>query len=115
MTERFALGDFSGCLRAAELLLGQDRGHDLAAHYARESREKLEELYTSRLTAKGRIPVLAVLESDVRWLGLDPRVGFLISRIDGRESSYSRSSRVWMTCSKRTPSLSTIITFTARF
>lgn len=83
MAERFALGDFSGCLRASELLLGQDETHSLAIHYARESRQKLEGLYISRLTALGRIPQLVVKESEIRWLGLDSRMGFLLSRIDG--------------------------------
>jgi hypothetical protein len=83
MSERFALGDFSGCLRAAELLLGQHPEHELARHYAQESRQKLESLFVSRLTAHGRVPKLAVRESEVRWLGLDSRMGFLLSRIDG--------------------------------
>jgi hypothetical protein len=84
MSERFALGDFSGALRAAELVLGQDAGHELAAHYAAESRQKLEGLYLSRLSALGTTPCLALPESEVRWLGLDSRTGFLISRIDGQ-------------------------------
>ncbi len=87
MAERFALGDFSGCLRVAELLLGQDESHSLATHYARESRQKLEGLYVARITALGRIPQLAVPDSEVQWLGLDSRLGFLLSRIDG-ESDY---------------------------
>lgn len=87
MAERFALGDFSGCLRAAELLLGQDESHSLAQHYARESRSKLEALYVARITVMGRIPQLAVDDSEVKWLGLDSRLGFLLSRIDG-ESDY---------------------------
>jgi hypothetical protein len=83
MAERFALGDFSGSLRAAELILGRDPHHALAQHYARETHTKLEVLYCSRLDAQGRIPQLAVAENEVRWLGLDPQVGHLIARIDG--------------------------------
>jgi hypothetical protein len=83
MSERFALGDFSGSLRAAELLLGQDPEHELARRYAGESRNKLESLYISRLFAHGRVPRLALRESEIRWLGLDSRMGFLLSRIDG--------------------------------
>ncbi|HTU57740.1 MAG TPA: hypothetical protein VMF89_04885, partial [Polyangiales bacterium] len=44
MTERFALGDFSGALRAAELLLGQHPSHAVAQHYANEAAAKLEEM-----------------------------------------------------------------------
>jgi hypothetical protein len=87
MSERFALGDFTGALRAAELLLGQDADHELARHYASESRQKLEGLYLSRLSALGNTPRLALPESEIRWLGLDSRMGFLISRIDG-DSDY---------------------------
>ena len=83
MAERFALGDFSGCLRAAELLLGQDRDHVMGRHYAREACHKLEALYRSRLEAQGRIPRLAMAENEVRWLGLDPQVGHVLARIDG--------------------------------
>ena len=83
MSERFALGDFSGGLRAAELVLGQDPEQELARHYAHESRQKLESLYLSRLSSQGRVPKLALPESEIRWLGLDSRMGFLLSRIDG--------------------------------
>jgi hypothetical protein len=83
MSERFALGDFSGALRAAELVLGQDPGLQSAQHYAHESRQKLESLYLSRLSSQGRIPKLAMPETEIRWLGLDSRMGFLLSRIDG--------------------------------
>ena len=83
MSERFALGDFSGALRAAELVLGQEPEHELARVYAHESRQKLEGLYLSRLGSQGRVPVLALPESEIRWLGLDSRMGFLLSRIDG--------------------------------
>jgi hypothetical protein len=83
MSERFALGDFSGALRASELLLGQEPEHDLALHYARESMGKLEGLYISRITAHGRTPVLLVPEGELRWYGLDSKVGALIPHIDG--------------------------------
>lgn len=83
MADRFALGDFSGALGIAELILGT-RANDLAAlRYAEASREKLEQFYESRFgTMKNRVRV-AVRESDVRWLGLDHRAGFLLSRVDG--------------------------------
>jgi hypothetical protein len=83
MAERFSLGDFSGSLRAAELLLGQDSRHAVAQHYARETQAKLESHYRSRLEGQGRIPRLLVAEDEVRWLGLDPQVGHMLARIDG--------------------------------
>jgi hypothetical protein len=87
MTERFSLGDFSGALRAAELLLGQQPDHELAQHYARESRAKLEDMYTSRLEAQGRVLHVAVPASEIAWLGLDPHLTALLAQVDG-ESDY---------------------------
>jgi hypothetical protein len=84
MTERFSLGDFSGALRAAELLLGQQPGHELAQHYARESRAKLEDMYTSRLQAQGQVLQVVVPASEIAWLGLDPHVTALLGQMDGK-------------------------------
>jgi hypothetical protein len=54
MNDRFALGDFTGALRAAELVLGQRPDDPEAAQVAA-----------------------------VSWLGLDHRAGFLLSMVDG--------------------------------
>jgi hypothetical protein len=83
MTERFALGDYSGALRAAQLLLGQDPAHALGQHYARESQTKLEDMYTSRLSAYGGVFRVAIPMADIAWLGLDPQVTALLSLVDG--------------------------------
>ncbi len=84
MADRFALGDFTGSLRAAEFVLGQVNDDETALHYARESRAKLEGLYASRLVSSGRTPIALVEDTDVRWLGLDPHVSGLLARVDGR-------------------------------
>ncbi len=86
MTERYALGDFTGALRVAELLLGQDPEDVRAKRCAQESREHLEQIYTSRLGSLDRVPTVQVPDSEIRWLGLDHRAGFLLSRIDGRNT-----------------------------
>ncbi len=83
MAERYALGDFTGALRAAELLLGISPEHAEASRYARSSRERLEQLFTSRLGPLSRIPRVAIPDHEIRWLGLDHRAGFLLSRVDG--------------------------------
>lgn len=83
MRERYALDDFTGALRAAELLLGRQPGHAEAQRYAESSRHKLEQHYSSRLGGAEGVPVVTVKSSEVRWLGLDHRAGFLLSRIDG--------------------------------
>lgn len=100
MTDRFALGDYSGALRAAQLLLGQDPEHELGQHYERESQQKLEELYSSRLRVRGGVLCLDRPVGDLAWLGLDPQVMALLSLIDGEaeyESLVARSGmpRLW--------------------
>lgn len=83
MAERYALGDFTGALKAAEFMLGRNPNDANAQRYARSSRERLEQLYSSRLGNLERVPVVIVPDRSVRWLGLDHRAGFLLSRIDG--------------------------------
>lgn len=86
MAERYALDDFTGALRIAELVLGRETEHPDARRIAGESRRRLEHLYTSRLGGLGRVPSVAIPDSDLRWLGLDHRAGFLLSRVDGQNS-----------------------------
>lgn len=83
MAERYALGDFTGALRAAELLLGREDAHPEAERYAQSSRERLVQLYESRLGDTSQIPLVQVPPTEIRWLGLDHRAGFLLSRVDG--------------------------------
>ncbi|NOY91211.1 MAG: hypothetical protein GXP55_08370 [Deltaproteobacteria bacterium] len=84
MAERYALGDFTGALRAAELLLGHEDVHPEARRYADSSRERLVQLYESRVGDMAQVPVVKVPASEIRWLGLDHRAGFLLSRVDGQ-------------------------------
>ncbi len=86
MNERFALHDFTYALRIAELLLGRDPEDPEALRIASRSRGRLEQIYTARLGAVGATPELAVPEAEVRWLGLDHRAGFLLSRVDGKHT-----------------------------
>lgn len=83
MAERYALDDFTGALRTAELLLGTNPEHAEAKNYAESCRKRLEQLYSSRLGSLDRHVEVAVPEREIRWLGLDHRAGFLLSRIDG--------------------------------
>lgn len=83
MRERFALDDFTGALRAAELVLGRRPEDEEARRIASESRTQLIRLYGSRLGGLEARLVLCVDESEIRWLGLDHRAAFLLSRVDG--------------------------------
>jgi hypothetical protein len=86
MTDRYELGDFSGALVAAEMVLARDPDDTAAQQYATACRERLEQLYVSRVGSLTRVPVVSVRDVDLRWLGLDHRAGFLLSRIDGHAS-----------------------------
>jgi hypothetical protein len=86
MADRYALGDFTAALQAAELLLGRDPEHAEAKRFAESSRERLVQIYTSRIGSLKRVPRVTVVEAEVRWLGHDHRAGFLLSRIDGKSS-----------------------------
>jgi hypothetical protein len=84
MNERFALGDFTGALSVAELLLGRAPDDVSIQECAAACRERLEQIYTSRVGSLARAPTVSVRDTDIRWLGLDHRAGFLLSRVDGK-------------------------------
>jgi hypothetical protein len=86
MEELFALGNFSEALRVAELVLGRLPEHEQAQRCAQKSRERLEQFYCSKIGSLTQVPAVALQSSDLRWLGLDHRAGFVLSRIDGRLS-----------------------------
>ena len=82
--ERFAVGDFVGALSAAELRLGEEPGDEDAWQYAQSSRERLESRYTNRIGSVDYVFNLAIPAAKVKWLGLDPQAGFLLSLVDGQ-------------------------------
>ena len=84
MHERMALDDFTGALRAAELILGHVPEDPEATATVAECRNQLEALYVARLGGLYGFPRVIVKRSNIPWLGLDHRGGFLLSRIDGR-------------------------------
>jgi len=83
MEDLFALGDFTGALVIAELILGGDPDDVEAGRCADNCRTRLVHLYTSKIGPLDRIPAAALNDADMRWLGLDHRAGFLLSRVDG--------------------------------
>lgn len=83
MRDRYALGDYTTALELAELILGRSPENEDAAEIAEGCRERLSQLYGSRLGDLDRVVRVAVQPSEVRWLGLDNRAAFLLSRIDG--------------------------------
>lgn len=83
MRERFALGDFTAALRAAEMVLGRDPEHGEAQQTRGAARRRLEDLYRSRFGSDEAVPVVVVQKAEIRWLGLDHQSAYLLSRIDG--------------------------------
>lgn len=84
MRDRFALGDFTGALRVADLLIGRRPDLEEAARTRDAARQRLEELYRSRMG--GDVFVIAVPEAEVRWLGIDSSATHVLSYIDGRRT-----------------------------
>jgi hypothetical protein len=83
MEELYALDDLTGALRFAELVLGREPANEQAKRCAENCRRRLLALYSSKIGNLGAVPVPAMTETELRWLGLDHRSGFLLSRVDG--------------------------------
>lgn len=86
MSDRYALGDYTAALPIAELILGRDPEDANAARVATSCRARLGQLYRSRLGSLARVPRVAVEAAEMRWLGLDHRAAFLLSRVDGEHT-----------------------------
>jgi hypothetical protein len=83
MEELYALDDLTGALRYAELILGRTPDDEQALRCAANCRGRLIRLYSSKIGRLDRVVSLALGDSQLRWLGLDHRSGFLLSRVDG--------------------------------
>lgn len=83
MEELYALDDLTGALRCAEMILGRDPDDVQARHCADNCRRRLLHLYGSKIGDLAGVPVSILSESELRWLGLDRRAAFVLSRIDG--------------------------------
>lgn len=86
MEELYALDDLTGALRCAEMVLGRDPDNVQARHCADNCRRRLLHLYSSKIGDLTGVPASVLSESELRWLGLDRRAAFLLSRIDGVSS-----------------------------
>jgi len=83
MEELYALDDLTGALRHAELILGSTPDNEQAQRCAQNCRNRLIQLYSGKIGRLDRVVLLALGDSQLRWLGLDHRSGFLLSRVDG--------------------------------
>jgi hypothetical protein len=86
MRERFSLGDYTGALEMSELILAEEPSDLEAAECGENCRTVLEQMYTARLGPLERIPMVVVPRTQMRWLSMDHRAGFILSLIDGSSS-----------------------------
>jgi hypothetical protein len=83
MEELYALDDLTGALRFAELILGREPDNAQVRRCAENCRTRLLSLYSSKIGNLSAVPIPALGDAELRWLGLDHRSGFLLSRVDG--------------------------------
>ena len=83
MRERASLGDYTGALEMAELILAADPSSLEAAECAENCRSVLENMYAARLGPTDGVPVVVVPQAQMQWLSIDHRAGFVLSLIDG--------------------------------
>ena len=86
MRERFSLGDYTGALEMSELILAEEPGDLEAAECGENCRSVLEQMYAARLGPLDRVPMVVVPRTQMRWLSMDHRAGFILSLIDGSSS-----------------------------
>ncbi len=86
MRERFSLGDYTGALEMSELILADEPGNVQAAECGANCRSVLENMYSARLGPLDRVPMVVVPRTQMRWLSMDHRAGFILSLIDGQSS-----------------------------
>jgi hypothetical protein len=83
MSERFESGDYSGALELAELILAAEPDNLEAAEYGEDCRSTLEAMLVSKLGSVERVPTPLMSPSQMRWLSIDHRAGFILSLADG--------------------------------
>lgn len=79
----YEVGDFSGALTAAEVILEHDPGDVEANRYAQSCRDVLTQMFSARLAPLDRVVSVAISPEQIRWLSLDHKSGFLLSLVDG--------------------------------
>lgn len=86
MRERFSLGDYTGALEMSELILAEEPGNLEAAECGENCRSVLEGMFTAKLGPLSRVPMVVVPRTQMRWLSIDHRAGFVLSLVDGSSS-----------------------------
>jgi len=84
--ELFALGDFSGSLETVEKALEIKSDEPKALAFLTRIKETLLKMYESKLGGITKRPRVRVNPSEIMWLNIDHRAGFVLSQIDGMVS-----------------------------
>jgi hypothetical protein len=67
----------------SELILAEDPGSLEAAECGENCRSVLEGMYVAKLAPLDRSPLVVVPRTQMRWLSIDHRAGFILSLVDG--------------------------------
>jgi len=86
MNDRVAVGDYSGALEIAELLLTDDPNNFAVKTCADSCRAVLKQMYATRIGPLDRVPMVAIARDQLRWLSIDHKAGFVLSLVDGVSS-----------------------------
>lgn len=86
MKERVSLGDYTGAMELAELILADEPDNVEAAACGESCRTMLSSMYAARLGPLDRVPMVVVPRGQMHWLSMDHRTGFVLSLVDGASS-----------------------------
>lgn len=81
--ERLALDDHTAALEMARARLRARPNDAKAADYVERCEQTLTEMYQGRIGDLRQPVQVAMNESELHWLNLDHRAGFMVSRVDG--------------------------------
>lgn len=81
--ELFSLGDFSGSLEIVEKALEIRPADKAAQAFLVKNQETLIKMFESKLSGLQKRPRVKVDPSEIMWLSIDHRAGFVLSQIDG--------------------------------
>ena len=80
---RLALDDHTGALELARTRLAARPTERASLAYVRRCEETLTEMYASHIGDFGRRLSVSMRGSELQWLSIDHRAGFLVAQIDG--------------------------------
>ena len=81
--ELFSLGDFSGSLETIEKALEIKPSDPGALEFMQRNQQTLMKMFESKLGGLQKRPRVKVDPSEIMWLSLDHRAGFVLAQIDG--------------------------------